>query len=141
MLARRAEHAEAERLARDAVALSDETDQLDTQGDAYADLAEVLVLADRPEETAEALEQALARYERKEDLVKAGRRATGSLRCEETATNRTDRLGVSPHDQAHHEHRIEGWVPISPKSGSSCDGGSSERESHCAVARAPRAIC
>ena len=73
VLARRGEHAEAERLAREAVALGDETDQLDTQGDAYADLAEVLVLADRPEDAAEALEQALARYERKEDLVKAGR--------------------------------------------------------------------
>jgi tetratricopeptide (TPR) repeat protein len=73
VLARRGEHAEAERIAREAVALSDETDQLDMQGDAYADLAEVLVLADRPEEATEALEQALARYERKEDLVKAGR--------------------------------------------------------------------
>jgi tetratricopeptide (TPR) repeat protein len=73
VLARRGEHAEAERLAREAMALSDETDQLDTQGDAYADLSEVLVLADRPKEAAEALEQALARYERKEDLVKAER--------------------------------------------------------------------
>jgi hypothetical protein len=44
VLARRGEHAEADRLAREAVALSDETDQLDTQGDAYADLAEVLEL-------------------------------------------------------------------------------------------------
>ena len=73
VLSCRGEHAEAERLAREAVALSNETDQLDTQGDAYADLAEVLVLADRPEQAAEALEQALARYERKEDLVKAAR--------------------------------------------------------------------
>jgi class 3 adenylate cyclase/tetratricopeptide (TPR) repeat protein len=73
VLARRGEHAEAERLARKAVALGDETDQLDTQGDAYADFAEVLVLANRPEGAAEALEQALTRYERKEDLVKAGR--------------------------------------------------------------------
>ena len=44
VLARSGEHAEAERLAREAVALSDETDQLDTQGDAYAALGEVLVL-------------------------------------------------------------------------------------------------
>ncbi len=42
VLARRGEHAEAERLAREAVAIGDETDMLDAQGDAYADLAEVL---------------------------------------------------------------------------------------------------
>ena len=42
VLARRGEHAEAERLAREAVAICDETDMLDAQGDVYADLAEVL---------------------------------------------------------------------------------------------------
>ena len=73
VLARLGEHREAERLAREAVALGDETDMLDAQGDAYADLAEVLALGNRPERAAEALEDALARYERKEDLVKAGR--------------------------------------------------------------------
>ena len=45
VLARRGEHVEAERLAREAVALGDETDMLNAQGDAYADLAEVLRLA------------------------------------------------------------------------------------------------
>ncbi|HEX9416009.1 MAG TPA: hypothetical protein VF895_04815 [Gaiellaceae bacterium] len=39
----------------------------------YADFAEVLSLAGRPQEAAEALEQALARYERKGNLVMAGR--------------------------------------------------------------------
>ena len=73
VLARRGEHPEAERLAREAVALGDETQMLDAQGDAYADLAEVLTLGDRPEDAAEVLEQALVRYDRKEDLVKAGR--------------------------------------------------------------------
>jgi tetratricopeptide (TPR) repeat protein len=71
--ARRGEHAEAGRLAREAVAVSAETDMLDAQGDAYADLAEVLSLADRPTEAAAALEQALARYERKGNLVSAQR--------------------------------------------------------------------
>ena len=71
--ARRGEHAEAERLAREAVAICDETDMLDAQGDAYADLAEVLLLAGRAEEAAEALEQALARYERKGNVVMAAR--------------------------------------------------------------------
>jgi tetratricopeptide (TPR) repeat protein len=73
VLARRGEHAEAERIAREAVAIGEQTDMLDAQGDMYADLAEVLSLADRPQEAAEALEQALARYERKGNLVMAGR--------------------------------------------------------------------
>ncbi len=73
LLARRGEHAEAERLAREAVAIGEDTDMLDAQGDTHADLAEVLSLAGRPKEAAEALEQALARYERKGNVVMAGR--------------------------------------------------------------------
>jgi class 3 adenylate cyclase/tetratricopeptide (TPR) repeat protein len=73
VLARRGEHAEAERLAREAVALAGQTDYLNAQGDAYADLAEVLSLAGRPQEAAEAREQALARFERKGNIVMAGR--------------------------------------------------------------------
>jgi class 3 adenylate cyclase/tetratricopeptide (TPR) repeat protein len=73
VLARRGEHAEAERLAREAVAVCEETDMLDAQGDVYADLAEVLSLAGRPKEAAEALEQALERYERKGNRVSAQR--------------------------------------------------------------------
>jgi class 3 adenylate cyclase/tetratricopeptide (TPR) repeat protein len=73
VLARRGEHAEAERLARQAVSICNETEMLDAQADVYADLAEVLALAGRAEEAAEALDQALARYERKGNLVMAGR--------------------------------------------------------------------
>jgi tetratricopeptide (TPR) repeat protein len=73
VFARRGEHAEAERLAREAVAIGEETDTIDAQGDTYADLAEVLSLAGRPKEATEALEQALARYERKGNLVMAQR--------------------------------------------------------------------
>jgi hypothetical protein len=39
----------------------------------YADLAEVLSLANRPKEAAEALERALALHERKGNVVMAGR--------------------------------------------------------------------
>lgn len=46
---------------------------LSYQGDAFADLAEVLSLGGRPEKAAEALEQALERYERKEKVVMAER--------------------------------------------------------------------
>ena len=73
VLARRGEHAEAERLARKAVAIGEETDLLSDQGDANADLAETLLLAGKPDEAAAALEQALDCYERKENLVSAGR--------------------------------------------------------------------
>jgi tetratricopeptide (TPR) repeat protein len=73
VLARRSEHAEAERLAREAVALGEKTDMIDAQGDAYADLAEVLLLAGKADEAAAALEHALARYERKGNLVSAQR--------------------------------------------------------------------
>jgi class 3 adenylate cyclase/tetratricopeptide (TPR) repeat protein len=67
--AHRGEHADAERLAREAVAIVERTDQLTYQGDALCDLAEVLAAAGRPEEAAEALEQALDRYERKKNLA------------------------------------------------------------------------
>ncbi len=73
VLARRGEHAEAERLARDAVEIGEKTDLIDPQGDMYVDLAEVLALSERPKEAAEALQQALARYERKGNVVMAGR--------------------------------------------------------------------
>jgi class 3 adenylate cyclase/tetratricopeptide (TPR) repeat protein len=73
VLARRGEHVEGEVLAREAVAIVEVNDSLDLQGDAYADLAEVLALAGKPDEAASALEQALERYERKENLVSAQR--------------------------------------------------------------------
>ena len=69
VLARRGEHAEAERLAREAVAIGEGTDSLIGQGDANADLAEVLSLAGKRDEATAALQHALERYERKEHLV------------------------------------------------------------------------
>ena len=73
LLARRGELEEAEVLAREAVAIGDATDMLDSQGDAYADLGEVLLLARKPEDAAAAFEQALERFERKGNLVSAER--------------------------------------------------------------------
>jgi Tetratricopeptide repeat len=73
VFARRGEHAEAERLAREAAAIGDETDMLNWQGDAHADLAVVLLLSGRADEAAAALEHALERYERKGNLVMARR--------------------------------------------------------------------
>ena len=76
VLARRGELAEAERLAREAVAVCEKTDFLDAQGDAHTDLAEVLSLAGRPKEAAAALKQALGCYERKGNLVSTQRAKT-----------------------------------------------------------------
>ena len=61
----RGQHAEAERLAREAVDLSLRSDSPLNQGEALSDLAEVLEAAGRRDEAAAALREALDRYERK----------------------------------------------------------------------------
>jgi Tetratricopeptide repeat len=58
VLAHRGEYVEAERLAREAVAICETTDHLDGQGSAYADLV------GEPDEATAVLEPALVRYER-----------------------------------------------------------------------------
>jgi thioredoxin-like negative regulator of GroEL len=63
------EHAEAEQLAREAVAITERTDALNMQGDALCDLAEVLHAAGRRNEAAATLGQALERYEQKKNLA------------------------------------------------------------------------
>jgi class 3 adenylate cyclase/tetratricopeptide (TPR) repeat protein len=68
VLADRGEHAEAERLAREAVAGQEQGDNLTFQGDAWCDLAEVLAAAGRDEEAAAAFAEALERYERKGNI-------------------------------------------------------------------------
>jgi tetratricopeptide (TPR) repeat protein len=67
----RGELAEAERLAREAVALSERNDSLDVQCLTLWDLAEVLAAAGRPDDAAAALEQALERCRRKKNLALA----------------------------------------------------------------------
>jgi tetratricopeptide (TPR) repeat protein len=71
--ARRGQHAEGERLAQEAVELASRTQNLEGQANAHADLGEVLALAGRPREAADAYQEAVARYERKGDVVSAGR--------------------------------------------------------------------
>ena len=73
VLARNGEHAAAIDLARTAVALGDESDDLANRPDATLDLAEVLELAGQREEAMTELEHALALYERKGNLVMAAR--------------------------------------------------------------------
>jgi class 3 adenylate cyclase/tetratricopeptide (TPR) repeat protein len=85
--AQRGEHAQAERLAREAVAIGEQTDALNAQGDALTDLGEVLAAAGRTEEACEALEQALGRYERKRNVAMVAqiRRNLGHLRARTAA--------------------------------------------------------
>lgn len=73
LLARRGELGQAEALAREAVALAEETDFLVLRGDACMDLAEVLRASGRLEEARASTEQALELFERKENVVSAAR--------------------------------------------------------------------
>ena len=65
ILARRGEHAEAERLAREAVAWAEPTDALDHKASAYRDLAIVLGAAGKRDESLDALAKARELYELK----------------------------------------------------------------------------
>jgi tetratricopeptide (TPR) repeat protein len=73
LLARAGRHAEAERLAREAVALVEQTDMLDSHAHALADLAQVLALAGRVDPAEEELERALTCFERKGNAVLAAK--------------------------------------------------------------------
>jgi len=73
VLARRSEHEEAVRLAREAVEIAERTDLPNAQGRAWRDLGEVLELAGRTGDAIAALEQALERYERKKNLAMTNR--------------------------------------------------------------------
>ena len=64
---------EAEQLAREAVALAEQTDMLNDRGDSLLDLAEVLEFGGQRDEAAQRVEEALDLYERKGNLVMAGR--------------------------------------------------------------------
>jgi class 3 adenylate cyclase/tetratricopeptide (TPR) repeat protein len=88
VLARRGGLAEAARLAREAVAISLETDMLNDQGDAHADLGEVLALARDPD-AAEALARALDCYERKGNVVSAERARAALEQLAPTGTARS----------------------------------------------------
>lgn len=73
ILARRGEHERALGLSDEAVALAAETDDLNLQGDALMDLAEVLSLCGRSDDALSRRREALELYERKGNLVSAGR--------------------------------------------------------------------
>jgi len=82
ILARRGDHREAERLAREGVAFGDETDLLNMSGDAHMDLAVVLAAPARSDEATEELGPSVDLYERK---------ATWSRRAAEDDARRAER--------------------------------------------------
>jgi tetratricopeptide (TPR) repeat protein len=71
LLARRGEFAEAEKLAREGVAIAADSEFVVLHADVLLDLAEVLQLADRPDEAREATDQAVGIYERKGNVAAA----------------------------------------------------------------------
>jgi class 3 adenylate cyclase/tetratricopeptide (TPR) repeat protein len=71
VLAERGDGAEAERLAREAVAISEGSDNLEAHARAWLALARVLARRGRHDEAADAFDVALARRERKENLAGA----------------------------------------------------------------------
>jgi tetratricopeptide (TPR) repeat protein len=73
LLARRGEHTSAQERADAAVAMADRTQRLHAQADAYADLADVLLLLGSEAQAIPAYQEALRRYQRKGDTVSAAR--------------------------------------------------------------------
>jgi class 3 adenylate cyclase/tetratricopeptide (TPR) repeat protein len=71
ILAREGRHGEAERNARAAVALAEDTDMLDWQAGALADLAEVLSASGQADDAGVQLERAIALYDRKGNITAA----------------------------------------------------------------------
>jgi class 3 adenylate cyclase/tetratricopeptide (TPR) repeat protein len=96
VLGRRGDHPEAERIAREAVAIGEMTDMLDAQGNVYADLAEVLELAGKPAEAAAALEEALERYHRKGNLVSTQRAQARLAALQDTVPAGSVQLAPAP---------------------------------------------
>ena len=73
LLSRRGHRAEAEAVARDAVAFVEQTDMLEATADAKLDLAGVLRAAGKDAEALQAIEEAARLYERKRHLVGVAR--------------------------------------------------------------------
>jgi tetratricopeptide (TPR) repeat protein len=71
VLAHQGDYERAEKLAREAVAMADATDHIESNARARCDLAEVLRLTDRVEEASAVLEEAIGLFERKGNVAGA----------------------------------------------------------------------
>jgi class 3 adenylate cyclase/tetratricopeptide (TPR) repeat protein len=76
ILARRGAHEEAERIAREGVAIAERTDWLNLRGDARMDLAEVLRLMGQEDESRQNIQLAIELFEQKGNSVMASRART-----------------------------------------------------------------
>jgi len=76
VLARQGDPQKAESLAREAVSFAAQSDFHNAHGDALMDLAEILLLAGRSNEAADALEEAIRLYEKKRNTVSAAKART-----------------------------------------------------------------
>lgn len=85
------DHSNAGALAREAVAIAQTTDGLNWQGDALADLAQVLLAGGRIDEAATVVEQALERYEGKKNFALAARLRSGIVDRVQAAASARDR--------------------------------------------------
>jgi class 3 adenylate cyclase/tetratricopeptide (TPR) repeat protein len=88
VLATRGECAEAETLAREAVALIERTDYIDAHADALVDLAEVLGRSGQEEQALAVAENGLRLYEQKGNVVSAGKARALLAELEDTRARR-----------------------------------------------------
>jgi ATP/maltotriose-dependent transcriptional regulator MalT len=96
VLARRGKDAEAQKLAREATGLLDETDSLVAQADALLALAEVVDLGGRGEEALARTREALSLYEQKGDVVSAARARARAARLSGDANDSRPREVSGP---------------------------------------------
>ena len=102
VLSHRGQHADAEALAREAVAIIERTDGLNFQGDALCDLAEVLACRGPSRRGCRRAREALDRYERKRNLAmvapgaRAARNATAGVDSEQSDIDRRLSPGLDP---------------------------------------------
>ena len=78
LLARRGDLDEAERVGQEAVSIASDAEYLQLRASAFADLAEVLQLAGKPEESTAATQEAIRLYEQKGNIVAAAALTAGS---------------------------------------------------------------
>jgi class 3 adenylate cyclase/tetratricopeptide (TPR) repeat protein len=93
LLARAGKHADAQRLAREAVQLGEGTDMLNWQGSALADLGVVLVLDERLDDARARFEQALALFDYKGNLASAALARSALAKFDVNSQVVTDRRG------------------------------------------------
>jgi tetratricopeptide (TPR) repeat protein len=92
VLARHGDAEEAERLAREAVAITEPTQEINARADSLVDLGAVLELIEKPEDARVAYARALDLYERKGNVVMAERTRTQLSKTKPPSRPRVDEV-------------------------------------------------